>query len=676
MDSRTKPNWPTFLDGAFDGLVVAFAGWTVFYQFALAYQFSMHWAGWPWILLALCLAVLGGLYACRRAQRDADATAEAEALEVQDTTDGHRQSPPPRQVDAKILAAGIVLLAVLIAQREDWGIWPIGVTGIALLLAQLLPWLTQRTPRQAQTPRRQAPVSQGAHVFALVASLGFGVVGLFLLRPDADDVFYVNRATWVANYGTAATNDTMFGPNTLPPANDGGLLTPSIEALQGVMAHTLGIQAATVCYLLAVPVLGAMVGWITWRLIRAVAPRRHLLAMAVSMLFLLASADSIIGNYSLGRIWQGKAAAYSILIPLAWLLLIRTVDRARRADVAMLLVAGIAFVGLTTSSALLAPVIAASALVAALLMRSKSLALGALAFLIAPLINGLAQAFGPAVIGAGDTSVMETQKAFGLAFGIDLPMILLALVALMLIPRIVPGRPGVLLGCGALATMVALVPGVFELVNVATGAGPVAWRLLITMPLWILVGVLVSLPASPPSAERSLNGIRAQLTSRAGALSGAMVAVLIVVPLAYGTLLWKVEGASLTSRPTWKVNQEALSDVRAARALDGPQGLWLLPPEQMKVLSISTVGPFSVVPRHFYLAGLDVSAQNRADRMTLFNLYTNWEPVEVLEVRGALDRLGVSFACVEYDAGRGNRILRKAMQEKLKPVGQMNCGAR
>ncbi|MCL3816999.1 DUF6077 domain-containing protein [Aeromicrobium wangtongii] len=652
----TGPRWPRFLDGASDGLLLAFAAWTVFYELALVLQFSMVWAGWPWIALAVCLAVGSGLHAMRREGTDL----------VGPRPDRPRSSA--RRLDLRVLAVGLVILAVLVARREQWEVWPIAVVAIVLLVGQLLPRRVGRAPQPppgAAGP--QVPeVGHGAHLFALALSIGFGVLGLFLLRPDADDAFYVNRATWVAEHGTATTNDTMFGPGTLQPASDAGLLTPSVESLQGVIAHALGIQAATVCYLLAVPVLGALCAWTTWRLARAWAPRRPELVMAVAMLFLLASADSIVGNYSLGRIWQGKATAYAILIPLVWLFLSRTVDRARRADLVMLAAAGVAFVGLTTTSALLAPVIAGSALLAAVILRSRSLASGALVFLAAPLVNGLAQAFGSAAIGNGDSTIVEARDAVTLTLGTNAAMILLGLAALVLVPRTAAGATGVLLGCGALATMVALLPGVFELADAVTGAGPIAWRLLIAMPMWVMVGLLVTMPFSRVRSER-LEATRVPVVAGARA---ALLAVVVVVPLVFGSWLWQGTGASLTSRPTWKVNQDALADVRAAQALDVPPGRWLMPPEQMQILAISTSGPYPVVARGFYLPGLDVSDRDLADRIALFRLAAG-EPVSVREVRGALDRLDVALACVPDAETR--RILRRAVGAQPKRVGDMYC---
>lgn len=652
--------WPAALDGACDGLVLAFATWTGFYQLALVGQFSLLWAAWPWVVLTACLMVGYGLRATR-----------ARGCEPSDARDGlvAPQSVPTRRVETAVILLGLGLLAVLTARRAAWGVWPIAVAGLVVLLVQLLPRVVLRgRDRDGATNDLPAGPSGRAHLFALACSLGYGALGMFLLRPDADDAYYVNRAAWVATHGTAALNDTMYGPETRPAAIDGGLPTPSIEALQGAMAHALGIQAPTLCYLVAVPLLGALAGWTTWRLVRAWSPRRPVLVMAVSMLFLVASADSIVGNYSLGRIWQGKVIAYTILIPLVWLLLSRAASRTRRADHVLLAAAGIAFVGLTTSSALIAPVIAASALLASVILRSRSLALGAAAFVAAPLLNAAAQLFGPAVIGPDGAPATTATAAFDLVLGVQLPMILLGLVALALAPRTIAGPAGVILGCAALATMAALLPGVLDLVHAVTGAGPVVWRLLIAAPVWVLVGMLVS---TPFSGERSRSeDDRWALLAKAGPAVAAVV--VIGVPLVFGTMLWQGPGASLTARPTWKVDQASLADVRALQDLGVPPGRWLLPPDQMTVLTIAAPGPYAVVPRSFYLPSLEASTRERADRALLFDLVSDVD-VDADQVRGALERLDVSVACVQKTAALGERTLRRAVGGRLETVGNLRC---
>ncbi|MFT4165601.1 MAG: DUF6077 domain-containing protein [Microlunatus sp.] len=645
---QVQPWWPLAIDGACDGIVLCFAGWTIFYELALIGGFSILWTGWPLITLSVLVIAWYG-------HRTATAPQVPQQPRIV-------RSPAARWLDWRILVGGAVVFVALVAGRQLWGAWPAALVAIGIVVVQLLPWLRPE-PEQHRSSVPAAAPGHRSHWAALAMSLGLGVFGSHLLRPNADDVYYVNRATWVAEHGTVVTGDTMFSPNTERGSFGGGFPTASVEAGQGVLAHALGIQAPTLCYLVLVPLLGALAGWTMWRLMRAWGTRRHALAMAAAMVFVLASAGIVVGDYSIGRIWQGKAAAYAIVLPMVWLLLSRVIRQARRSDLVLLGAAGIAFVGLTTTSALVAPVISFSALTAALLLRSQSLATGAVVFLVAPFVNGLVQAFGPADIGSGggDLYFIGATAAFDIAFGGGLPKVLLAMAALLLVPRLVPGPAGIVLACGVLVTMVTILPGMFELANALTGAGPVIWRLLITLPTAVLVGLLVTLPGGGSPPPRQLTRLLA-----------ALVVTAFLVPTAWGTWLWRAPESSLTLTPTWKVDQSALADLRAAESLDPAPGLWLMPPKQMQILTLTSVEQFAVVPRAYYLPALPAPPQEIEDRTVLLNLVMG-ESVQASQVRFAIRRLDVSLACVPAADIEASATLRRAVRKKLKSVGEMDC---
>ncbi|MBC9227176.1 hypothetical protein GL325_12655 [Aeromicrobium sp. 636] len=630
--------WPRFLDGALEGIVLSFAAWTLFYLIALKTQWSLLPAAWPWVVLTAGLVVVGGLRAVR--------------------TDQPRvwSSEARRPVGGLVLLAVVVVatLALLLLRDHDL-VWPLAVAAGAALVLQLVPWLGAREPDPVDDAPAEPDVPMGAHLVALAVSLGLGALTLFLVRPDADDVYYVNRATWVATHGTPTLRDTMFSSGEWESTYGGGLPTPSIEALQGALAHAIGVQAATFSYLVMAPAAAVLIGWTSWRLVRGWAARRALPAFLVAIVFLLASADTIVGNYSLGRIWQGKALAYAVLVPLVWWWLSRLARRMRTVDVILLAAAGVAFVGLSTTSALLAPVVAAAAVLAALVLRSRSLAIGAVAFAAAPVVNGLVQALAPITVGTtDDTTVMAAPVAFNIAMGATFALAALAVLALVLLPRTAPGPAGVLLGCGALATMVCFLPGVFQLAHAATGAGPVAWRLAIALPLWIAVGLLVTLPVPEPGGA-------------------ALVVAVTLVPVLGGTWLWQPEDAQLTPRPAWKVSPEALANVRALEALDPPRGTWLLPPKEMEILAISRVDTHVVAPRDFYLMSLPKTEHDWHARVHLLSLVDGGELPSAGTVRESLATLDVTVACVPEDLWRARTRLRRAVGEPLVTVGDMRC---
>ena len=656
--------WPLALDGAVDGAVVFFALWTLWYQAALILQFDLRPSGWPFLVLGMACVGLGA----RRGWRGRPADVPAVT-----TTPGDGGRAVGKLPWVVVLGLSIVLLLAALLQREDLGALPIAVLTMAVTVAAVA---LRRPARSSARPLRRRSDEEPAaisHLLALAVSIGGGLLSLFVFKSDADDAFYVNRAAWVAEHGTAALRDTMFGPETYPQSFGGGLPTPSIEALQGVVAAMLGVEAGTVAYLLYAPVLASIFVWATWRLIRAWAPRRHLLVLVIAVLFVLASGASIVGNYSIGRIWQGKVMAYAVLLPLVWAYLSRLAIGPSRHAVLLLVSAGVAFVGLTTSSALMMPVVGGAALLAALVLRSRPLALGAAAFAAGPLINGLAQAIGSSTIGTQASQPITPESVFAVTFGPATAMVLLAVLATAVAPGIARCPAAVLAGAIGIATMASYLPGVLGLVDAVTGAGPVVWRLAIAAPTWVFVGLLAAgLPVG--------DGARVRFSARALTALIAPLATLvaIVVPIAAGHWIWSKDvGARLLTTPAWKVDPVALADVRAARELEVAPGLWLMPPVQMETLSISTAGPYAVVPRAFYLPTLQTSEQARSDREILLALVTRrLSERSVAEVRGALQRLDVAVACVPGDQPRGRRILKEAAGEGLQRVGTMRCHVR
>jgi len=217
--------------------------------------------------------------------------------------------------------------------------------------------------------------------------------------------------------------------------------------------------------------------------------------------------------------------------------------------------------------------------------------------------------------------------------------------------------------------MVALLPGVFALADLVTGAGPVMWRLVIAMPTWVLVSLLATGPELLVG-ERSKQGGGRWVT-----VSAAVTALVFLVPVLFGSWLWSGENAQLTRRPTWKVDQAALADVWAARKLDVPPGRWLMPPVQMEILAISTIEPSAVVPRAYYLGNLDLPAQELSDRVALYRLASGM-PVPTETIKGAIDRLDVSLACVDEQDLRSRELLSEAVGARLERIKQMRCHVR
>jgi hypothetical protein len=83
--------------------------------------------------------------------------------------------------------------------------------GVARVVGPFQRTATQDHPTaaQGQGPQRVGVMGLGT-ILALVTSIGLAVLSVFIRNSDADDVFYINRAQWVADHGTIAVRDTIF----------------------------------------------------------------------------------------------------------------------------------------------------------------------------------------------------------------------------------------------------------------------------------------------------------------------------------------------------------------------------------------------------------------------------------------------------------------------------------
>jgi len=507
-------------------------------------------------------------------------------------------------------------------------------------------------------------VPPGANGVAASVCVGLAVLASALHGSSGDDVYYINRAVWLAERGTPTLRDTIFSAGDLPTIYGDALPLASIEAWQGAVAHALHMAAPTFIFLWTVPVLAAASGWATWRLVRTWAPRRACLVFLVATLFTLFSAGSVIGRYYIGVIWEGKVPAVTVVMPLTWHYLTRLVARPRRADLLMLLALGTCFVGLTSSAALMAPVMAAGALLAAWLYRSTACALGAACFVLVPLAAGVASAMGPGVGGVAPTALPPAQ-VFGYLYGVGTPMVVLGVLGTVLGARLVQGPAAAVATCASLSGLASLVPGVYDVVNTATGAGPVAWRMVLGIPTAVLIGMLVT-ARLPPT----------RISLRHPALCdwgvGVAACSLVVALIAHGTPLWSSKTGTSLAFGSWKLDRNALDDVRAVSQVSTPAGLWLLPPPQMGALAMTTTRRSGVVPRAFYLTNLTATEVALADRYVLYGLVTGHREAPTT-VRAALQRLRVSLACVSAADARARGLLGSAVRAPLEPHGSMQC---
>ncbi len=646
MSDRARPDTLVgrLIDALLDVAVISFATWTLLYCLGLPTQWSLWPSGWVW--LALTLVVL--VWRVRLAL-----PANADDVPVSPVAAELTKAGPQRR--DLVLVAGLGLVAVSAVGGLIWTAGSFRFTWAALLLGIVTlvcwSWLSGRVrpateaigPDEASSRGRFASPQE---LGVLAVMVGTGILTAFVHLADTDDPYYLNRSVWVAERGNASMVDTMFSPEVFNSPYGGGVPIASIESLYGVIAHLTGTLAGTINYLVAAPVAACLAVLAMWRLARRWAPRRAFLVFAGAVAFLMLSGDSMLGNFWVVRIWQGKVIAVAMLMPLIWAYLVDAHEartrQSRWAAIGLLFAAGIAFFGLTPTAVIWAPVILAAVLVSAVALRSSALAWGGLAVSIGPFVSGAAVvAWSVEDVGGQDPVALSARASFVRILGEQTPMVALSLIALgvaVVLAR--RGAPAALAGSAALGSVLVFAPGILALVNTVTGAGPILWRMLYVAPIPVLVGLLLAAPVP------DLGQVR-RTVARAVPILAALVVVAGLV--AGGRPIWSHTGhggpVTLRSSPDWKLDTEALADVRIL--VDrGVSGEVLLPPRWMKVLTMYSVAAFPVVPREWFIENIEEPAAATNARRVLYRLASGKLPLPNKQNSAdALALLGVDLAC-------------------------------
>lgn len=622
------------------------AWWSILYWAGWALHVSLWPLGWVWLTTSLLGIGLVLLRSRRRPNRCQDRSPGPSAGS---TAAIPTPSSSSRRADVLTLAAttlSLVAAALILVAVRDWPrsgystMW--GLTLVALLLGAA----TLYTRRAVDVPsdpgdEEVAATRRWEHLVAATSALGIGVLSLYINLADHDDPYYVNRSVWIAERGTALTRDTIFGPGTYTSPYNGGIPIASIEALVGVLSHMSGLSVGSLTWLVSTFVGAVGTVWALWALARRWAPRRPVIVLVVAVSFLLLSGESRLGNFWIARIWQGKVLALVILLPMIWVWADDLVRRGESRRLATMAVAGVAFVGLTSTAVILVPFITGGIVVAGLLLRHGRLVLGGILLAVGPVVCGIAVFL--LSTGVGDNGALRDGPAtFRRVLGPEHLMVAIALIAIALAPLLIRGRSAVLMVTATLlASLVVLARPLLELADTLTGSGPILWRVLYVVPIAVLVGLLavVRLPV----------GGR---TRPVGAVLAVTLPVILVGSFVWrGAPLWTTVDhngpVTVTSSPTWKVDLGALDEVRAVLETD-PSGVLLLPPKAMELLPMVTTRAYAVDPRGWYTRILaEPGEQNQARRLLARFIRDKPGRPTAPQLREALAALDVSLVCVQ-----------------------------
>jgi hypothetical protein len=686
MSDRARPDTLVgrLIDAVLDVAVISFAAWTLLYCLGLPTQWSLWPSGWIWLVLTL-LVLVWRVRLAIPADAD-DSPAEAAVAAEADVTEA---GPERRDL---VLVAGLGLVVISAVGGLIWTTGSFRLTWAALVLGIVVlvgwSWLSGRvtpgpvedieTPAQP-TRSRWARLVSPQELGVLAVMVGTGVLTAFVHLADTDDPYYLNRSVWVAERGNASMVDTMFSPEVFNSPYGGGVPIASIESLYGVIAHMTGTLAGTINYLVAAPIAACLAVLAMWRLARRWAPRRAFLVFAGAVAFLMLSGDSMLGNFWVVRIWQGKVIAVAMLMPLIWAYLVDAHEsrtrQGRWAAIGLLFAAGIAFFGLTPTAVVWAPVILAAVLVSAVALRSPALAWGGLAVSIGPFVSGAAViAWSVEDVGGEDPVALSARDSFVRILGEQTPMVALSLIALgvaVVLAR--RGAPAALAGSAALGSVLVFAPGILSLVNTVTGAGPILWRMLYVAPIPVLVGLLLAAPVPDLGAARRTLARAVPIAAAVVVLAGLVVG---------GRPIWSDTGhggpVTLRSSPDWKLDTEALADVRIL-ADRGVTGEVLLPPRRMKVLTMYTVEAFPVVPREWFIQNIDEPEADNNARELLYQLASGELPLPNKQNSAdALELLGVDLACTG-ESDNTDRVMKyyaAAGYTEKSSYGTLSCARR
>ena len=685
---RREPGAGFSLAAALDGLtefaVLAFASWTLLYDIGAVAHLRTS------LLLALWAACLVAIAAGLVRAGWAGAPQATPPVPVARWLAGATRWRRPLGVASVILgvAAGLATGLHHVGLSWTWT-WALGVPAVATTLAWLL--LPDEEAAPTVRPAADAPPAAAApavppapapavppaaapagsavwrgSLLALGTAVAAAIFSLYIVRPDADDAYFVSRAVWTAQHGRIPLKDVIF-TNQAVKAVAGESPISSVEVLIGALARLFNMPAARVTYELALPVFTFMAVWAVWMLIRRWAPGRYALCFAVAMAYLAWSGTSSasLGSFHLVRMWQGKAAFVSLMVPLLYFYLTQWAEHRSRRNLLLVLAAGVAAAGLTSSAALVVPLIVAAVTVPLLLAGQITAALGALLAAAYPVVAGLVVASYYPLNVPGPPFTAPAAWAWVLLTGV---LGSITGLALWTAPRLARrGVPALIMSGVAGVVTVLMIPGVLARIGAATGANAVLWRTMWVVPGPVAVGLLAAVPLPP--AVRLRSAARWAVAVPAAALCAVIVAA--------GLPVWSPQNlvhAIVAREPSWKYDPFSLHLASNVLRADHQPGDLLSTTKVMGAVPLLTSQVQAVDARTYYLKLLPAGAQFINDRLLLTRLAGQTSPMpSEAAVRAALARVPVGYACLWSHNTVGLRLLRQAGFNPVRHFDALQC---
>ena len=642
-------------DRVLDAVVTFLATWTVVYHVCLVLRLDTTWA----VVLEV-LALVGAVVLVRRRSHSSAAAPRIHAK----TEPPASTTPPPNPALLRPAAVVTVVaaLAAAVAMAVDgpwvlvWVPWLVAAAAGSVWAGL---WLA-RSAGAVLPPRPDE--GRWTTVGVLVWAIGLGLYSMWTLRPNPDDLFYVNLSQWVAVHGQFPLKDTLFSELVYPMANWPPVA--SYDGLVGVVARLFGAHAATVEYVVVPPVATFLAVLALWRLLRAWRVRHLLWVLSTALVFLLFDGTisyATPGNLFLTRLWQGKIVLLCVVVPVLLVHSLRYVERPTRARLLPLLLGGIAAVGLTTTGIFLVPILAVAAMSPLALRDVRAALAGYLASSVYPLGAGIvtvalggrsADDFGTRRLYRFDASWIGHQLLLTEVVGFV--VVLAMLLGALLVPH-----PAARLTSGltVLFTGYVLVPGAMHAAYDVTGLGPTLWRISWAASMAALVGVL-AVYGGRPLVDRLLDRAgRGSWRRWSVPIAGVVTMGLLA---AFGAPIWSpATGTEIRAPFHWQRSNSSRNVTAQILDVTKPGDLVLAPEALSITIAVTTTDVKTVAPRDYYMHYLrDEPSFHYPERLTLVHYVNHETPRHVPGLAHDLHVVGVKVACTNildrhrYDAIR------------------------
>jgi hypothetical protein len=662
--------WPDRLtravDLTLDGVVVLLATWTVVYHVCLILGLRVPWAVGLEITLLVLVAV-----ARHRTRRWREVRVSAPVPAYADTgtrtVDGVLTEPRLVGVTVAAIAVSAAAMATDAPWTFVWVSWLVGASSGTVWAWRRLRdngWRADPDSEQDDValPHVWHPRSgrTAGVVSALLWAVGLAVLSTCMLRPNPDDLYYVNLSQWVVEHGDFPTRDTIFSDQVFPMSSWPPVA--SYDALVGVVARLTGTAAASVAYVAVLPLATVLSVLALWRLLRAWRIGPVALALSAALIFLLFDGAEeystpgglLLAGYAtpgglfLTRLWQGKVILLCVLVPLLLVYGLRYVERPTWRRLVWVFVAGTAAVGLSTSAIFLVPLVAVACAAPLVRVAPRAALAGFAAMAAYPLGAGVVTK----ALGGRSADNFGERKLYRFAphwFGHEIfqsgIVAVIGVTAVLLGALLVTHRQARLTtGLLALVTGLTFLPGVTHLAYDVIGLGPTLWRVSWVASIAALVGVLATHVA--------------RLLRARWARWGAGVASVGLL-LAFGVPTWSgVTNTSWEAPFHWQ--RDASTMALADKIIDGSrEGALVLAPDDLAItIDITTTKVKTAAPRDYVMDYLrDDPAFHYDERLVLVDLVNEVGPWHAAAVIHALRVLDVDVACVYADDGRRYRTI-------------------